>query len=320
MPCPCKNPPLLASLRFTSLAAVVLPFLLAAASDGAAQHATRAPQQWGVPCAAGAGSAALRLMTFNIRLNTPLDGDHAWPARRTSVVSMIRFHAADVLGAQEVLREQRADLVAALPDFACLGVGRDDGQEGGELCPLFVRQERLEVLEQGTFWLSATPETPGSRGWDAYCNRIGTWARLRERDSQRELLVLNTHLDHMGVVARREGARLLRERLLRLAGDRPAFLLGDFNAEAGSEPLQILTQDGGLVDSASLSELPHHGPSFTFQAFDFAARSGPTIDFVLLRPDPAVHVRRHAALADHWDGRYPSDHFPVLIEVTLDRR
>ncbi len=296
----------------------------AAATGVNAQTATRGgPNASSGPCAPSAEPVSLRLMTYNIRLNTPMDGDHMWPARRASVISMIRFHGADVVGAQEVLREQRDDLVAALPDFACLGVGRDDGKEAGEFCPLLIRRERLDVLDWGTFWLSATPDAPGSRGWDAACNRLATWARLRERASGREVLVMNTHLDHIGVVARREGARLLRERLLQLAGERLAFLLGDFNADAFSEPLRILTDGGALVDSASLSALPHHGPSFTFQAFDFAARSGEAIDFILLRPphppDPGVRVLRHGTLADHWDGRYPSDHFPVLVEIALAR-
>jgi len=256
-------------------------------------------------------------MTFNIRLDTPLDGAHAWPHRKAHVVSMVRFHEADVVGMQEVLAHQRDVLTAALPGFICLGVGRDDGKQAGELCPLFIRRERLQVLGHGTFWLSPTPDVPGSRGWDAAYNRIATWARVREPHTGREVLVVNTHLDNRGVAARREAARLLRRRIEELGVGQLAFLLGDLNCERASEPFRILTDGKGLVDSAALSDLPHHGPSFTFQGFDFAARSGPTIDFVLLRPDPAVRVLRQGTLSDHWDGDYPSDHFPVLAEIAI---
>jgi len=292
------------------LATAIILCLASARAGGA-----REPEAPPPSCATG--EAVLRLMTFNIRLDTPLDGQHAWPHRKAHVVSMVRFHEADVVGMQEVLAHQRDALTAALPDFICLGVGRDDGKQAGELCPLFIRRERFLLLDHGTFWLSSTPDVPGSRGWDAACNRIATWARLRERSSGRELIVLNTHLDHRGEVARREGARLVRERLIALAAGRLAFLLGDLNCETASAPFRALTSGGSLVDSASLSERPPHGPSFTFQGFDFAARSGPTIDFVLLRPDPTVRVLRQGTLSDHWDGDYPSDHFPVLAELAI---
>jgi endonuclease/exonuclease/phosphatase family metal-dependent hydrolase len=266
---------------------------------------------------AGRSPATLRAMTFNLRYDNPGDGENAWPARKLKAASMFRFHSADVVGVQEALVGQMADLRSALPEYRDFGFGRDDGKEKGELSAIFYRADRFELLDGATFWLSPTPEAVGSRGWDAALPRIATWVRLRDRQAAREIVVLNTHFDHRGEAARRESARLLAARLEAIAGDRLAIVLGDFNCDAASEPYGVLTGLGGLQDSARLSETPHHGPTFSFQGFDFSTRTGPTIDFVFLRNRGTTCVRLHGTLADHWDGRYPSDHFPVLAELEL---
>ena len=154
-------------------------------------------------------------------------------------------------------------------------------------------------------------------GWDAAFPRVATWARLRDRDSGHTLLVVNTHFDHHGEIARRESAILLEAWLRERSGTSLAVLLGDFNSTTASDAYRTLTAPDRLVDGASLSESPHHGPSFTFQGFDFSATACETIDFVFLRNPAGVRVLRHGALSDHWDGRYPSDHFPVLVELRL---
>ena len=154
-------------------------------------------------------AGSLTVMSFNVRYGTADDGDDAWPHRRGHVVATITAAGPDLLGTQECLAFQREELAAALPAFAVIGVGRDDGNEAGEMCASFYRRDRFDLLDHGTFWLSETPDEVASRGWDAALPRIATWLRLRDRPSGRELLWLNTHFDHRGAEARLESLTLL---------------------------------------------------------------------------------------------------------------
>jgi endonuclease/exonuclease/phosphatase family metal-dependent hydrolase len=256
-------------------------------------------------------------MTFNIRYDNPNDGEDVWRNRRAKVASMIRFHGADVVGLQEALPSQIADLEAALPQFGWFGSGRS-AQRDGEHCAVLFRRDRIEVLAESTFWLSETPAVAGSRGWDAALPRIVTWGKLRDRRTGAVLHFFTTHFDHIGEAARRESARLLRRKVAEIAGEEgPAVVTGDFNTTPEAEPYRILTTGDGarraLVDALDASSCPHHGPTSSWNAFKSIA-PGRRIDFVLVRP-PVV-VRQHGILSDTFDGRFPSDHLPVLAEVT----
>jgi endonuclease/exonuclease/phosphatase family metal-dependent hydrolase len=257
-------------------------------------------------------------MSFNIRYDNPADGEDAWPRRRTKVASMVRFHGADVVGLQEALRSQIADLEAALPELGWFGVGRS-AERDGEHCAVLYRKDRLEVVAHDTFWLSETPAVAGSRSWDAALPRIVTWGRLRDRRTGLAFVVLNTHFDHLGETARRESARLLLRKVAEIAGpDGPVVVTGDFNTTPDSEPYRILTTGdgarGALVDALHASSLPHHGPTSSWNGFK-AIEPGRRIDFILVRPP--VGVRQHGILSDTFDGRFPSDHLPVLAEVSV---
>lgn len=263
------------------------------------------------------GGAPLRVMSFNIRYDNPGDGEDRWANRKEKVASMIRFHGADVVGLQEAQPNQIADLQAALPLFRWFGSGRS-AERDGEHCAVFYRGDRLEVLAESTFWLSQTPEAAGSRGWDAAFPRIVTWANLRDRRSGSVFHLFNTHLDHVGEGARRESARLLLRKVAEIAGpDGPVIVTGDFNATPDSEPYHILTSGdparGAFVDAMRASSYPHHGPTASWNGFR-AIEPGRRIDFVLVRTP--VAVLQHAILSDTFDGRFPSDHLPVLAEVT----
>ena len=233
---------------------------------------------------------------------------------------MVRFHGADVVGLQEALRNQIADLEAALPRFGWFGTGRS-AERDGEHCAVLYRRDRLEVLAESTFWLSETPEVAGSRGWDAALPRIVTWGRLRDRRTGAIFHLFNTHFDHKGETARRESARLLLRKVDEIAGrDGPVVLTGDFNTTPDSEPYHILTTGDGtrptFVDALHASSYPHHGPTSSWNAFK-AIEPGRRIDFILVRPP--VEVRQHGILSDTFDGRFPSDHLPVLAEVGIGR-
>jgi endonuclease/exonuclease/phosphatase family metal-dependent hydrolase len=296
-------------LRLATLASVCLALVAGCRVPAASRRVIDAEPSTAAP---------LRVMTFNLRYDTPSDGANAWPHRRDWVAALIRFHAPDALGVQEALVHMLTDLDARLPEFARVGVGRMDGRAGGEFSAILYRTARLELLDSGTFWLSPTPEVAGSKGWDTAIERIATWARFRDRRTRCRHLHLNTHFDHVGEQARQESARLIRRRLAALADGRPVVVTGDLNADPASEPYRILTRDtiGGAVpplrDALVASRDGHYGPTSTWTAFR-AIEPGRRIDYVLVSPQ--VRVSTHAILPDSWDGRFPSDHLPVLAAV-----
>jgi endonuclease/exonuclease/phosphatase family metal-dependent hydrolase len=251
--------------------------------------------------------------TYNLRLNLASDGPNAWPHRRDAVRALIRYHEVDLLGTQEGLIDQIEDL-ATMPGLARVGVGRDDGKRGGEHAAIFFRTERFALLATGDFWLSPTPEVPG-KGWDARCcNRLASWAKLRDLANGRVFFAFAVHFDHEGVVARRESARLMLRKMREIAGEAPALLLGDLNATPESEPVQILLT--GLRDARALSQTPPYGPVGTFNGFKLDAPLLERIDYVLLSPQ--WRVLRYAALTDSVDARFPSDHLPVVARLSLE--
>lgn len=264
------------------------------------------------------GAEAVRVMSFNLRLNVDSDGEDAWPNRRDAVAQIIG--GADIVGVQEALPGMLADLDARLPTFARVGVGRDaDG--GGEQSAVLYRADRFEVLGAGTFWLSTTPDAPGSVGWDAALPRIATWVRLRERGGA-PFVFVNTHFDHVGVQARRESARLLADRALALADGAPLVVTGDVNAVDTSDVYRTLT--ARLRDARRVSETPATGPAATWNAFG-RATDNRRIDLVLVG-GPARVLR--AGTDDRTLGdvrgtdnaRLPSDHYPVTATVALGGR
>lgn len=274
-------------------------------------------------------SNSLRIISYNIRYNNPGDKHNAWPQRKARVAALLQQYNPDLIGFQEVLKEQLDDLTAHLSAFAWVGVGRDDGATAGEYAPIFYRRAHFDLLATGTFWLSETPQEPGSFGWDADCVRIATWARLRHKVSDCTLLMLNTHFDHQGEQAQVESALLLRRFLNDPAQRLPAVITGDFNSTAQSWPYEILTTPSEmagfpLVDTMLHSQNPHRGPRATW-ANNFTDPLDGKIDFIFMWQMPPVvdgamptlQVRQHAILDDQNEGYYPSDHLPVLAELTI---
>ncbi len=261
----------------------------------------------------------LRVMSFNIRYNNPRDSANAWPNRKDMAASMIRFHHADLAGLQEALKGQIDDLVERLPEYGWFGVGRDDAKEEGEFSAIFYRRDRFELLEESTFWLSEEPEVIGSKGWDAAITRIVTWGKLRDRSTGKVFFYFNTHFDHRGVRAREESASLLLTKTKEIAGTTPVIVTGDFNSSESSEPYRILTESAGresLQDARYLSVHGHHGPTGTMSSFRVAGTPGRKIDHIFVKN--GVRVLQHGVLSDTWDGRFPSDHLPVLAEVVIE--
>ena len=261
-------------------------------------------------------SNSLRMMTYNIRFDNPADGVHAWPNRKELVASVIRFHKADIIGVQEALEYQIQDLMELLPGYDWVGVGRnEDG--GGEFSAILYRSSVVAVKAAQTFWLSESPDEPGSKSWDSSLPRIATWAHFVTSSDGRQLFVLNTHFDHRGEQARLESARLLKEQVSKLANGLPVIVMGDLNATSEQPPL-VLLSDTPLSDGRSLHDgfdhsiQPHHGPASTWTGFT-KIEAERRIDYIFASEDLPIHY--HAILTDKLEDRYPSDHLPVLVEL-----
>ncbi len=258
--------------------------------------------------------ATVNVMSFNVRYDNPADGPDAWPHRKDWVAEIVREHA-DVVGMQEVKKNQLDDLKKRLPDFEFYGVGRDDGKEAGEYVPLAWKKDRFEAVEKGVFWLSETPDTP-SNGWDAKLNRVSTWVRLKDRKTDKLLLVLNTHFDHQGERARRESGKLMRTWAVTHADGNPVIITGDFNASATSVPYKNVTADAGamtLRDSRLLAKTPE-GPESTWNGFKEVV-PGRRIDFIF--STAPVEVRGYRTLDETRGGRFPSDHLPIVATLKV---
>jgi len=252
----------------------------------------------------------LVVTSFNIRYGTAADGENRWERRRDLVLDVLR-EGGDILTLQEALPFQVEEVAKALPSHRHVSRTREVDPAKGEACPIFWRAERFDLVEHGTFWLSEHPETPGSRSWDAALPRIATFVRLVERSTGRGLSVYNTHLDHQGERSRVEAARLIAARIAaRPFPAEPVILLGDFIAGPGSEPVRTLL-DSGLVDAWRVAnpDAPEQG---TFNGWKDRV-DGDRIDFVLV--SPRLAVRQAVIDTRSPEGRWPSDHLPVRVEM-----
>jgi endonuclease/exonuclease/phosphatase family metal-dependent hydrolase len=272
------------------------------------------PAAPGAPAAEPAG--ALRVMTFNIRYGTAPDGPDAWPLRRALALRVIRdFHPA-VLGMQEALRFQLDEIERALAAYGEVGVGRDDGARAGEYAAILYDRRRLDLLEQGWFWLSDTPEVPGSMTWGNRFPRIVTWARLADRERGTTFYVFDTHFDHESQPARERGARLLLARMAaRAAPSDPVLVTGDFNAGEDNPAFRALLA-AGLTDTFRALH-PSATEVGTFHAFR-GGRGGDKIDAVLV--SAGWRVVDAGIVHTSEGGHYPSDHFPVTATVVPPSR
>ncbi|MFI5129940.1 MAG: endonuclease/exonuclease/phosphatase family protein [Chitinophagales bacterium] len=260
----------------------------------------------------------LNVMTFNIRLNIASDSLNAWPYRKDKVASQILFHEIHLLGVQEALHNQITDLKQRLTQFKYVGVGRDDGKEKGEYSAIFYDTARLQLLQTKTFWLSETPEVPGSKSWDAAITRIVTWAKFKDRKTKRIFFAFNTHFDHIGQVARRESAKIILKSVKDIAGDTPVVFTGDFNARPSDEPVMIIMDKNDplhLTDSKDVSNKLHYGPTGTFNGFQAKEIHNDPIDYIFLKGK--WKVLTHATISEAWGGRYASDHFSVMARIRL---
>lgn len=265
--------------------------------------------------------AEINIMTFNIRYNNPGDSLNAWPYRKDKAVSQIIFHDAQIVGVQEALYGQINDLISGLHKYKYVGVGRSDGKQKGEYSAILYDSMRFKVLESGTFWLAEKTDSVGLKGWDAAIERIVTWARFRDLQTKKTFYHFNTHFDHMGKVARRESAKLLLAKVAEISKGKASVITGDFNAQPSDEPIVVIAdkqRPDHLTDSKDVSQEPHYGPSGTFNAFGPKEVNNQPIDYIFY--NRGWKVLKHATLSQGWEGRFSSDHFPVMARMVLAER
>ncbi|MCU0788095.1 MAG: endonuclease/exonuclease/phosphatase family protein [Verrucomicrobia bacterium] len=257
---------------------------------------------------------SLCVMTYNLRFAST-NPPNAWPQRRPLVRELIQGISPDVIGTQEGVYSQLKDLAADLPEFDWIGLGREGGSRG-EFMAVFYRKSRLEPLAYDHFWLSDTPDLMNSATWGNTYRRMVTWVRFRDRRTDGEFILFNTHFDHQQQLAREKSAELVRQRLLDLETALPVVLLGDFNAAAGSnKAYDILTEDVFFTD-AWLAAPDRLGEGVgTFNDFLAAEPNGPRIDWILLHGQMTVERAEISTLSR--DGQFPSDHFPVTAWIRM---
>lgn len=257
----------------------------------------------------------IKFCSFNIRYGHAEDGDDRWDNRRDMLCDIWRAHAWDVVGIQEAFRNQIDYIRKRLPEYAEAGVGRDDGESAGEHCAILYRADRFELLETDTFWFSATPDVPGSRGPGTRHPRICTWVRLCDRAEGRAFFVYNVHTDHESQEARELASRMLIERGGNRSHPDPAVAMGDFNANPDNPAIIRLTSANSPfpIDTYRAAH-PDDSEAYTFHGFSGANQDG-KIDYIFATP--GWHIDASEIVRDNVDGRYPSDHFPVTATLSV---
>jgi endonuclease/exonuclease/phosphatase family metal-dependent hydrolase len=288
--------------------------------------------------AAAAEPLRLKVMTFNIRYDTPNDGVNQWNHRSDWAADLIRRTGADFVGIQEAVPSQRADLDRLLPEYHAVGISRGADPKKDEAVPIHFRADRWKIdpEQQGNFWLSDTPDKAGSITWGNACPRIVTWARFIENASGRAVYVYNTHFDHIAESARQKSAAMLADHIVHQLHADPVVVTGDLNSGEDGAAVKLLTGKSPSSPITLLDTFRAMHPDVkdvgTFHAFSGVPHGQMKIDYIFVTPGAKVLaaeiVREHRATPDSKDyssdpiqenhgERYPSDHFPVTAEIEI---
>lgn len=288
-------------------------------------------------CALSLFAQDLRVGSYNIRNDNAGDvkrGD-GWQSRRPVIVSLIAFYEFDIIGMQEVVKGQLDDLLTDMPQFDYIGVGRDDGKQKGEYVPILYRKDRVKLIESGFFWLGEETDKP-NKGWDASLPRVCTWGIFKEKKTKKKFLFLNVHMDHQGVLARRESAKLILSKIEEFNKKLPVVLTGDFNVDQTHQSYLILRDSEKLKDSYEAATI-RYALNGTFNAFQSNLMTESRIDHIFV--SPSFKVKKYGILTDTYRSpkaqskelqagdfpqevsfkdyvaRMPSDHFPLLVDL-----
>lgn len=281
----------------------------------------------------------LTVASFNIRYDNKGDAEkgNGWAQRAPVVCQLIQFHDFDIFGAQEVLHNQLNDMLAGLPEYGYIGVGRDDGKTKGEYAPIFYKKDKFKLLRSGHFWLSPETGYP-NKGWDAALPRICTWGEFETEGKQ--VWFFNLHMDHVGVEARRESAKLVLSKIKEMCGNDPVIFTGDFNVDQNNESYTLLHDSDIMDDSYEVAKI-RYALNGTFNSFHADRKTESRIDHIFV--SPSIDVLRYGVLTDTYRtpaeeneevraeaaprelrmkrfvARTPSDHFPIMAVIDISR-
>lgn len=279
--------------------------------------------------------------TYNIRQANHSDSvaGNGWGQRCPYIADLVKFHGFDIFGTQEGFKFMLDDLKNNLPGFEYIGVGRDNGSDEGEHAAIFYNTDKFDVLDHGDFWLSETPDSV-SFGWDAVCRRICTWGKFRNKETGFTFVYFNLHMDHVGVVARAESAKLILDKIKQFPETLPVMLSGDFNVDQNSESYKLLNESGVMKDAYETSEFVYANNG-TFNNYKTQAFTKDRIDHIFMSPE--FKVKKYGVLTDtyrtenvdsekentpnfpkevslsKWQARTPSDHYPVMLVVETQK-
>jgi len=253
----------------------------------------------------------LRVMTFNVRYPSPDDGINVWPKRRDLMVKLIREQHPDILGTQELFMKQGRYLVSHLTHYKWFGLGRNGNNQDvndNEHMGVFYNTERLRTINRGNFWLSETPDVPGSISWNQPMPRMVTWAEFQDKATGQRFYYFNTHFPYRAKDEnlRERDARIILKRITKVPESLPVIVTGDFNSTPDKPTHAIMTK---MLKDAWMSAPVHHGPAHTFH--DFTGQPTERIDYIFYRGLKAKDVR---TVTTHHGKVYPSDHFPVVAD------
>ncbi|SKB62917.1 Metal-dependent hydrolase, endonuclease/exonuclease/phosphatase family [Maribacter arcticus] len=255
----------------------------------------------------------ISVLTYNIKWDNTNDTVNNWNDRKEAMVSLLKHYQPGIIGMQEVVNGQLNYLVANLPNFASVGVGREDGKEKGEYSPILYDTELLKSLENATYWLSDTPDKI-SVGWDAALERICTYALFEDLKTKKQFWVFNTHFDHMGVLAREKSAALIVSKIKELNTENlPVVLMGDLNLKPDENPIQFLKKE--LVDGQSITQKTFYGPTGTFNGFEHDRNLTDRIDYIFVQN---FAVESYIHIDDRMENnKHISDHLPVFAKLII---
>jgi endonuclease/exonuclease/phosphatase family metal-dependent hydrolase len=256
----------------------------------------------------------MRVATYNLRFANPKDKGNLWQDRCPAIASLIRYHGFDLFGTQEGLISQVEDLSRELPEYDRYGIGRD-GDHLGEHCAIFYRHDRFELLNHGNFWLSEKPGNGPRTGWGARLNRICTWIQLVDLVCGAVFYVFNTHYDHQTPLARLESSSFILQNIIEMNGDNcPVIFMGDLNANRSTDAYQLLISSNLLRDSYQEAS-SRYEPNGSCNGFRSDAISFDVIDHIFISQHFVAD--RWAILTDTYRGKFPSDHFPITVILTI---
>jgi endonuclease/exonuclease/phosphatase family metal-dependent hydrolase len=263
-------------------------------------------------CSYQALAQSMHVATYNIRQRNQVDTGNLWIDRKDKVCDQIKYHEFDVFGVQEAFKDQMDDMQKLLPKYAFVGVGRDDGKEKGEYSAIFYKKNRFKVIKSGTFWLSATDTESPNKGWDAALPRICTWGVFEDLKNGKQFILMNTHFDHVGKTARKESAKLMLQKAKELASNLPLIVMGDLNVNENDEAYFTLANSPSIQDTYELASIVYE-PNSTFNGWGKNIKAKGRIDHIFV--SKPFTVLKYGILTDTYQGKYPSDHFPVAVHM-----